>query len=350
MPDCPVCGKWFTTKLMEEHLTESHGWTTGEIEEYLYPDYNRLSEKGKEVLDTILADDAKKALKGKTIIVSTPAGPNLFNEVWDKTENRKKNIEWSTNSWNWVTGCPGPDGVHCPGCYAKSMANRLKGRYGYDAEDPFKVTLHPDKLYADQGYKNHPSNRKKPSIYFNCSMGEWVASDVQQPWLDTACKIMKDTPRHIFITLSKQYANLWRIPYSFPGKQIPDNVWVGISVCERSHVWGIKKLVELDAAVRFLSIEPMTEDLSFIELDGIDWIIIGARTRHGSVPAFRPHRAWVQRLVEKARGMGVKVFLKPNLNYLPNSNSIEDAWYQEPVEEMPFHLMPVDSVWYEGEL
>jgi len=330
MPECPVCGKAFTNKMLEEHLTESHGWTTGEVEKYLYSEH--------------FLDDAKKALNEKTIILSTPAGPNYLNEAWDKAKNRKKSIEWSTNSWNPITGCPGPDGNHCPGCYAKAMASRLKGRYGYDADEPFKVTLHPDKLYADQGHKNHPANRKKPSIYFFCSMGDWVASDVQQEWLDLACKVMKENPRHIFITLTKQYANAWRIPYSFPDKQIPENVWVGISVCNRSQIWGIDKLVEINAAVRFLSVEPMTEDLSFIDLKGIDWIIIGARTRHGSVPAFRPHRVWVQKLVEKARKQGVKVFLKPNLKYL------DDGWYPEAIEEMPFNKMPRESIWYEEEL
>ena len=87
----------------------------------------------------------------------------------------------------------------------------------------------------------------------------------------------------------------------------------------------------------------MMEDLSFIELEGIDWLIIGARTRSGSFQAFRPHKKWVQRLVEKAKQNGVKVFLKPNLKYVGD-------WYPEPVKEMAFHKMSRESIWHQGDL
>ena len=150
---------------------------------------------------------------------------------------------------------------------------------------------------------------------------------------------MQDNPQHIFITLTKLYGDLWKIPSIFDDGYIPENVWVGVSICTRDHLWGLPKLLDVDCAVRFLSMEPMMQDLSFIELDDIDWLIIGARTRQGSTPAFMPKISWVMRLVEKARKQKISVFLKPNLR-IPCLTS-------NPIEEMPFHLMSEESVWHE---
>lgn len=253
---------------------------------------------------------------------------------------RKHNIEWSEISWGWYTGCLGPnkDGVHCYGCYAKHIAeSRLRGRAGYPEDEPFRPTVHPDKLYPELGWRLHPARRKKPTIYFNVSMGDWLLAEDRE--LEDACGIMEDNPQHIFITLTKLYSDLYRIPKFFDGGVIPENVWIGVSVCNNEQARGLSNLCDIDCAVRFWSYEPALKDLSFINLAGIDWIVIGARTKQGRIPAFRPEEEWVSRLVDKARAKGISVFLKPNLNYV-------GEWYPEPIEEMPFHLMSEASVWH----
>lgn len=253
---------------------------------------------------------------------------------------RKRNIEWSELSWNWFSGCLGPkgDGVHCYGCYAKYIAeNRLRGRSGYPEDEPFAPILHPDILYAKYNWRLHPAIRKKPTIYFNVSMGDWLLAEEKR--LRDACKIMKENPRHIFITLTKLYDDLERIPGFFEDGFIPENVWIGVSVCYEEQGRGLVRLNEIDCAVRLWSYEPAMEDLSFVDLDGIDWIIIGARTKQGKVPAFRPKEEWVKQLVLRALDRDISVFLKPNLNYVGD-------WYPEPIEMMPFHLMSEESVWH----
>lgn len=251
---------------------------------------------------------------------------------------RKKNIEWSNLSWNPFSGCTGPngDGVHCLGCYAKIRARMLAGRYGYpEVPDHFKVTLHPDKLYRDLGHKGHPSLLVKPRIFFLCSMGDWM--DAEDEWRREACRVMKANPRHIFMTLTKKYDQLGKIPASFDDGCIPENVWVLISVSYEHQLWGIDKLKELDAAVLGISVEPMMQELE-IDFDGIDLVIIGRRTRQGNVPAFMPEKKWVTDMVDKAHDAGTSVFLKPSLNYVPK-------WYEKTIEEMPFHLMSEESPW-----
>jgi protein gp37 len=246
-------------------------------------------------------------------------------------EGRKRNIEWSQKSWNLFHGCNGVNGQRCPGCYAHSMAKRLRGRYGYPEDDPFRPVFQEDKLDV-------PLRRKKPTVWFFCSMGEWLDKDIKSEWREQAIDVMEEAVDHIFITLTKQYANLWMVAYDSPEGVIPSNVWVGISVTKRNQIWGIDELKKVDAPIRLISFEPYLEDLSsIIDLRGIDWIIIGARTARGGVPAFRPKKEWVTRLVEKARetprkdgALGIPVFLKPNLG-----DYVADGWFPERIEEMP---------------
>lgn len=163
--------------------------------------------------------------------------------------------------------------------------------------------------------------------------------DARKEWRQEACRTMKANPRHIFMTLTKKYDQLGKIPASFDDGYIPENVWVLISVSYASQVRGVDKLKELDAAVLGLSVEPMMHYLApLIDFDGIDFVIIGGRSRQRGVPAFRPPREWVVDMVDKAHDAGASVFLKPSLDYVPE-------WYEEPLEEMPFHLMSEESPW-----
>jgi len=149
---------------------------------------------------------------------------------------RKKNIEWSQISWNWMSGCDGIDGVHCEGCYAKFIAEkRLKGRWGYPLDDPFSVVFHPDKL-------DLPFKRKSSCVLFNVSMGDWMYAE--RKWRQEALRVMNECPRHIFVTLTKQYDKLGMIAADSPmakaglqyGREIPRNVIVGISVTKKDQV------------------------------------------------------------------------------------------------------------------
>ena len=252
--------------------------------------------------------------------------------IHEKLKGEKRNIEWSQESLNWMSGCEGPegDGVHCKGCYAKPMATRLRGRFGYPLHDPFSVVFHPDKLKI-------PFKRKAPRVFFSVSMGDWLYAEGD--WRRQALQMMYDCPRHIFITLTKLYNSLWTIAYDSPDNlhlsksrslvKIPMNVIVGISVTNRQQIWGIDKLREVPAFIRLVCFEPLLEDLSEeVDLTGIGWIIIGKRTRQGRTPEFKPSKIWVDNLIAKARELNIPVFLKPSMT--------DRRWYPEPIEETPY--------------
>ena len=242
-------------------------------------------------------------------------------------KGEKRNIEWSQLSWNWMSGCDGPegDGVHCKGCYAKCIATmRLKGRYGYPKEDPFKVVLHKDKM-------DLPTRRKKPTVYFSVSMGDWMFAEPN--WRKEALRIMKACPQHIFVTLTKQYDRLWAVVHDSPettrGVEIPRNVIVGISVTKREQVRGIDMLRIMPTFTKLVCFEPLLEDVSdIVDLTGINWIIIGKRTRQGRTSEFMPEKEWVDKLIAKARELDIPVFLKPSMTATVGWKQIQETPYE----------------------
>ena len=261
------------------------------------------------------------------------------------TEKVYKNIEWLTTelgkgeTCNPIVGCGGPGGVRCSFCYAERIANRFGDYLGYPKPDPFVPSYHPHRLEKIR-------KKRKPTIFFFGSMCDVCDGDVKSEWREECLQVMAENPRHTFILLTKQYKNVWKIAYDSPDGVIPWNVWVGITVNTRSQVWGIDMLRKVDCSVRFISFEPLLEDLAnIVDLAGIEWIIIGAQSKQSAikhlpaVPAFRPKKAWVQRLVHKAMVVqdtipvsvpSTLVFLKPNLG-----DYIGDGWFDEKIEQMP---------------
>lgn len=251
----------------------------------------------------------------------------------------KKNIEWAKSSINPITGCMGPDGKRCSYCYAERIAHRFKDVHGYPKPDPFVPAFHPHRLEIIK-------KRKKPTVYFFGSMGDWLDDDVKPEWRKQCIEVMAENAQHVFITLTKQYKNLWKIAYDSPSGIIPANIWVGITVNNRSQVWGIDELRKVESYIHFVSFEPLLEDVSnIVDFFGINWIIIGAQSKQNGiddllpVPRFIPEKTWVQKLVYKTgyRGRSVpingkwtRVFLKPNLG-----DYVAKGWFPAKVEEMP---------------
>jgi len=206
--------------------------------------------------------------------------------------NRTK-IEWADYTWNPLTGCS----RRCVYCYAWRMAKRLRGRFGYSKDDPFKVSFHPERLHE-------PSQLKKPSKIFVCSMGELFDFKSKYGWIGLVFAVIKRNPQHIFIILTKRPDVLHQ--FSFP-----ENVWLGVSVDRTQLIDSINILAETDAKVKFVSFEPLLERIT-PALQGINWIIIGSQT--GPRP-FQPKAEWVDLLIKEARKQDCAVFLKNNLDY-----------------------------------
>ncbi len=206
-------------------------------------------------------------------------------------------IEWTEHTWNPVSGCtkisPG-----CKYCYAETMAHRLKamGARGYEHE--FELTLQPSRL-------NQPLGRKKPTVYFVNSMSDLFHEAVPDNYVEKVLAIISATPQHTYQVLTKRAD---RLPEYFAQRKIPANLWLGVSVEDRQHgLPRIEQLRKVDAVVRFLSVEPLLEDLGDIDFAGIDWVIVGGE----SGPKARPmDREWVTNLRDQTKRAGAAFFFK----------------------------------------
>ncbi|BAV32927.1 hypothetical protein SCL_0605 [Sulfuricaulis limicola] len=208
-------------------------------------------------------------------------------------------IEWTEQTWNPTTGCtkisPG-----CKHCYAETMARRLKamGVKGY--ENGFKLNILAERLAE-------PLRRRKPTTYFVNSMSDLFHNEIPFEFLDQVFDVIRSTPQHTYQILTKRAVRMHK--YFVPGERfVPGNVWLGVSVENRKYgLPRIDELREVEASIRFLSVEPLLEDLGQINLTGIHWVIVGGE----SGPKARPMKPeWVADIKEQCEEAGVAFFFK----------------------------------------
>lgn len=214
--------------------------------------------------------------------------------------NRTK-IEYLTHTWNPITGCKGIGCAVRKKCWARAMATRLRGRYGYSATDPFKPTFHPDKL-------EQPLQEAMSGIIGTCFMGDFFDYEVKADWQKQVLNIIKRASWHTFLILTKQPQKINQ------DIQFPKNLLIGTSVNTQSDTWRVRRLKGIIASKLVVSFEPLYEAIK-VDLQGIDWIIIGAQSR----PNLQPKAEWVEDLVTEARRVNAAIFIKNNVKTIPVS-------------------------------
>jgi protein gp37 len=210
-------------------------------------------------------------------------------------------IEWTDATWNPVRGCtkisPG-----CARCYAETFAERFRGVPGHPYERGFDLRLVPSKL-------PEPLRWRQPRTIFVNSMSDLFHKDVNDDFIVAVARIMKAAHWHTFQVLTKRAERLRGLLDSKLAFLASDpHVWWGVSVEDRKH--GLPRIVHLQAAtaaVRFLSIEPLLEDLGELNLAGIGWVIVGGESGHHARP-MQP--AWVRGIRAQCRSAAVPFFFK----------------------------------------
>lgn len=206
-------------------------------------------------------------------------------------------IEWTEQTWNPTIGCtklsPG-----CKHCYAETMAKRLQamGLHGY--ENGFQLTLMPERL-------SEPLERRKPTVYFVNSMSDLFHEKVSFDYIRRVFDVMAEAKQHTFQVLTKRAARMAKF---CRGVEVPPNVWLGVSVENRKYgVPRIDVLREIDVFIRFLSVEPLLEDLGEIDLTGIQWVIVGGESGRKARP-MKPE--WVDGIKRQCDRDEVAFFFK----------------------------------------
>lgn len=210
-------------------------------------------------------------------------------------------IEWTDATWNPVRGCtkisPG-----CKHCYAETFAERFRGVKGHPYEQGFDLRLVPEKLAE-------PIRWKTPKMIFVNSMSDLFHDDVPDAYVVAVAKVMVAAKWHTYQVLTKRAARLRELLNSklqFAARE--PHIWWGVSVEDRKYgVPRIAQLQESRALVKFLSVEPLLEDLGKLDLRHIDWMIVGGESGNGARPV---HKDWIISLRDQSRRSGIRFFFK----------------------------------------
>ena len=209
----------------------------------------------------------------------------------------KSKIEWTEETWNPTIGC---DKISsgCKFCYAEVMANRLQAMEAPGYEEAFKFKLMPDRL-------EQPLKKKKPTKYFVNSMSDLFHEKAPFEYLDKVFDVIKKTPQHVYQILTKR--DLIMTDY-FKSRKIPKNVWLGVTVeNKKDGLPRINSLRKLKAEIKFLSVEPLLEDLGKMNLKGIDWVIVGGESGHKARPM---KEEWALNIKEQCLQQNIPFFFK----------------------------------------
>jgi len=214
-------------------------------------------------------------------------------------------IDWADITINPITGCRnfGNPDICGDYCYAARMARRLKGRFGYPADDPFRPTFHPDRLQ-----KINRKRSKTPFRIFLNSMSDWFSEGVDPDWVQQTIEAVCQNEKDLFFVLTKRPERILEMIHCIT---LPENLWWGVSVTKQQDLWRIAALIDaLPNVHKFVSFEPLHGPIS-PDYEGIEWAIIGAESRN-RVGRIIPQPAWIAALVSRFP-RPIPVFMKKNL-------------------------------------
>src|SRR5690349_24290938 len=203
----------------------------------------------------------------------------------------QSSIEWTEMTWNPSTGCT-KISAGCKFCYAEIMSKRLKAMGIPKYKEGFKVRTHDDQLAI-------PYSWKRSKVVFVNSMSDLLHEDIPVDFIKEVFKVMNENPQHVFQVLTKRAERLLEID-----KQVKwtHNIWMGVSIEDERVKNRIAFLRKTKAKVKFLSCEPLIGPLRKLNLNKIDWVIVGGESGHKPRPM---KEEWVINIQEQCERKGV---------------------------------------------
>ncbi len=229
----------------------------------------------------------------------------------------QSSIEWTEMTWNPTTGCS-KISTGCKFCYAEIMSKRLKAMGVEKYKDNFKVRTHEDALKI-------PYTWKHSKVVFVNSMSDLFHKEITLEFIQKVFKVMNDNPQHVFQVLTKRAERLLELHTELKWTH---NIWMGVSVENAKEKHRIDDLRQINARVKFLSLEPLLAHLGEINLENIDWVIVGGESGHKP----RPMDAdWVLDIQEQCKEKSVAFFFKQwgGKNKKANGRTLNGRTYDE---------------------
>ena len=229
----------------------------------------------------------------------------------------KSKIEWTETTWNPTTGCT-KISSGCINCYAEKMALRLKSMGIQKYQNGFNLTLHDDCL-------KEPYSWKKPRVIFVNSMSDLFHEDIPVNFIEKVFRVMNENPQHIFQVLTKRAHRLLEINERVNWSS---NIWLGVTVEDHENTDRIDFLRKTNASIKFLSCEPLLSCLGELNLNNINWVIVGGE----SGPKSRPmEEDWVLDIYQQCHEKEIPFFFKQwgGVNKKRNGMKLKGKIYNE---------------------
>lgn len=225
----------------------------------------------------------------------------------------ESNIEWTELTWNPVTGCnkisPG-----CKYCYAEVMSKRLKAMGTEKYKNGFKISTHADAL-------NIPFTWKKSKVVFVNSMSDLFHPEVPIEFIKAVFLVMNQTPQHTYQVLTKRSNRLLELSAQL---NWTPNIWMGVSVENEKYTFRVEELSKTPAKIKFISVEPLIGPVKTLQLDQINWVIVGGESGHKARPL---KKTWVEFIKNQCDERQIPFFFKqwgkPKFNIDPTDPTIQ---------------------------
>ncbi len=208
----------------------------------------------------------------------------------------KSTIEWTESTWNPITGCT-KISSGCKNCYAERMAKRLEAMGQANYRNGFKITTHSHALEM-------PLKWKKPQKIFVNSMSDIFHRKVPKQFIFDMFEVMNKADWHLYQILTKRSINMLELNQSIPWSE---HIWMGVTVENSDNISRINDIKETGAKVKFISFEPLIGRIGKVNLEGIDWVIVGGESGPGARPI---EEEWIIEIKEQCEKYHVPFFFK----------------------------------------
>lgn len=205
-------------------------------------------------------------------------------------------IEWTEMTWNPITGCT-KISSGCKFCYAEIMTKRLKGMGLAKYSNGFDLTLHENALEI-------PYTWKKSKVVFVNSMSDLFHKEVPLSFIRKVFKVMNENPQHVFQVLTKRADVLLKHNEHL---NWTSNIWMGVTIENDTVLERMDLLKKTSAHLKFLSCEPLIGPLGMLDLNGIDWVIVGGESGRKPRPM---EEKWVVEIQKQCADKNVPFFFK----------------------------------------
>jgi protein gp37 len=237
---------------------------------------------------------------------------------------QNSSIEWTDATWNPVTGCT-KISSGCDNCYAERFSERFRGVKNHPFETGFDLTLRPARL-------RQPIEWRKPKMIFVNSMSDLFHKDIPKHFVDKVFDTMEEANHHTYQVLTKRSSRMRNyVNKRYEDSSAPSHIWLGTSVEDGTKKSRINHVRDMNASVRFLSLEPLIGPIGELDLTGIHWVIAGGE----SGPKARPvEEQWVRDIRDQCVDVDVAFFFKQWGGFRPKSNgrTLEGrTWEEYPV-------------------